>query len=80
MLQSVEGRTFPFVNITYTLPMPYFINIEFYVTTEKDRHPILPEGVFVIPPPHSRLRNATDGIRSRVPNDFSASEDKISLS
>ena len=59
--------------------MPYFINLEFYVTRQTNKHPNLPEVVFTIPPPYSKLENPDEGILSRVPNDFSTNEDRASL-
>ena len=72
MQDSVSGSTFPVVDINYNPTVNYFLNFEILVSRRKAREIDIPEGVYCIPPPSSRLEGYTEGVKCM--DDFSIND------
>lgn len=74
MLESVDGSIFPVTEMVHNPESPYFLNFEFFVSNRKAKELILPDGLFVVPPPSSKLEKSDQGMRSKIIDDFSLKE------
>src|SRR5215208_1345084 len=79
MLESIDGSIFPVTEMVHNPVSSYFLNFEFFVSNRKTKELILPDGLFVIPPPSSKLEESDQGLRSKAIDDFSLKE-SISIS
>ena len=63
MIDSVDGSTFPVVEINYNAAHNYFLNFEILVSKRKAKEIDIPEGVYCVPPPSSKIEGSTEGIK-----------------